>query len=515
MQHGRDPFGHLRLCTDLESTPLLPAHAFRSLGSGMAAHAADCVRQRLVASVMYTKLLPALMSHIARPADPVRVPAPRAWRGRLREQGVNVSRLSATAWGVRLVLFFGLGVRAAARVMADRVRGRQSAAPAAPYAVLMNIGTSNAPRRSGQSFDFASWYLQSALNSARVATVWAHVTGQRATSAKPNVARESFYLPVLDAGRFTAWVMSAIWLIVRAAALGLLGRWWEVVLLEQRLYLSYAERLRPSEFARAYVFNNAFFVLRPLWTHAAERAGATIDLAFYATNIETFGLSPAHPRPYWPGYQGMTWQRYAVWDDNQAQLIRDFGHRDASIVVAGPVDFSDGAGPLPAIPPGAVVIFDVTPQRAVSLARRGIPQPYYTSPIWRQFFDDAIEAVSAAGRVAIYKKKREIGRVSTGTFRTVTERRAAEGAIAAVDPDEAARRLIDSAAAVISMPFTSPAIIAGTMGKPSVYYDPLGVLTAEHRLAHGIPVVGSASELRAWLAANAGTPSVPTRAAAC
>ena len=49
---------------------------------------------------------------------------------------------------------------------------------------------------------------------------------------------------------------------------------------------------------------------------------------------------------------------------------------------------------------------------------------------------------------------------------------------------------------VISMPFTSTAIIAKEMGKPSIYYDALGSI--EINTSHGIPVIKSKTELRGW-----------------
>jgi hypothetical protein len=49
------------------------------------------------------------------------------------------------------------------------------------------------------------------------------------------------------------------------------------------------------------------------------------------------------------------------------------------------------------------------------------------------------------------------------------------------------------------MPFTSTALIARNMGKPSIYYDPTGNLQKDDRAAHGIPIVSGVSELETWL----------------
>jgi polysaccharide biosynthesis PFTS motif protein len=280
---------------------------------------------------------------------------------------------------------------------------------------------------------------------------------------------------------------------------GLAGKWWEIVLLEQLTDFKYVACLEPAQFARAYVFNNARFIVRPLWTYVAEEAGATIDLAFYSTNVETFGLGRYQSRPFWPGYRGMTWQRYIVWDDVHAGFVRSLGI-SAPAVIAGPTGFADAATNEGALPKSYVAVFDVTPQRPVSLAIRGIPHPYYTDKVWWQFISQVQTTLAEGGFGMVYKKKREIGRVATGRFRRRGSRWLNERNVVSVDPDLAPQRLIDKAAGVISMPFTSTAIIARAMGKPTIYYDPLGVLVGEQRLAHGIDVIGNRTDLAHWVA---------------
>jgi polysaccharide biosynthesis PFTS motif protein len=53
--------------------------------------------------------------------------------------------------------------------------------------------------------------------------------------------------------------------------------------------------------------------------------------------------------------------------------------------------------------------------------------------------------------------------------------------------------------ACISMPFTSTALIAKYEGKPSIYYDPSGIIQKNDRAAHGIPVLSNIDELEEWV----------------
>jgi polysaccharide biosynthesis PFTS motif protein len=69
----------------------------------------------------------------------------------------------------------------------------------------------------------------------------------------------------------------------------------------------------------------------------------------------------------------------------------------------------------------------------------------------------------------------------------------------AIEPDLDAVQLTQKTEATISMPFTSTAIIAKLNGKPSVYYDPSGLIQKDDRAAHGIPVLSNIDELEEWV----------------
>jgi polysaccharide biosynthesis PFTS motif protein len=68
-----------------------------------------------------------------------------------------------------------------------------------------------------------------------------------------------------------------------------------------------------------------------------------------------------------------------------------------------------------------------------------------------------------------------------------------------VDPSADALQIIQKTKACISMPFTSTALIAKEEGKPSVYYDPTGMIQKDDRAAHGISVLSGINELEEWV----------------
>ena len=501
MQRSNRPFAHLELCSALESLdPGLSREAFKRLGR-LAQPARAAVRQQLVETATYQHLLPELMSAVAYPHSPVGVTAPPAWREALRARGVRVAPGSVLRWWSLVAELYASGLWAAVSRARDVLAGRMRSSPHDPYAVLLHLSSNMIPRGVGCGFDFLSWYLQSDARPPGISEIWAHVTGRPGASSNPLVTTTSQYLPSLRSFSQKARFLGALtWTVIESTIRGMTGNWWDVALLAQLVDVAYARQLPPSQFARAYVFNNARFIVRPLWTYIAEDAGASVDLVFYGSNIETFGARNDQPRPVWPGYRGMTWPRYVVWDEVQADFLHGLGIASPA-VIGGPIGLTDA--PVMTEPPEKpyVVVFDVTPHRPASLAKRGLPQPYYTPEVWRRFMTEIQTALTANGFYMVYKKKREIGRVAAPTFRSELDALSNQKRAIAVDPDIAPNRLIVDAAGVISMPFTSTALIARSMGKPTIYYDPLGVLVDEDRLAHGVRVIGKMRELAQWLAA--------------
>jgi polysaccharide biosynthesis PFTS motif protein len=495
---SKDPFRNIELCSLLEKTDLnLPSNAFARLGS-LATAARACLRQRLIAVTVYPYLLRELMCAVANPDVSIPITAPPAWRHVLVSRGVHVRSNSGIRWAVFLGFFWIQGMYAALLRAWGVLTNRISQAAREPYAVLMNLTPNMLPRQT-VGFDFVSWYLETTARP-QIGEVWAHMTAHISQPCvTPVVKVTRHYLPGLRGYRRTLQFLCAlVWMLLVGTLRGLTGQWWEVVMLEQFVDLLYVRHLPTSDLARAYVFNNAWFIVRPMWTYPAEEAGSKIDLVFYGTNIELF--DPGHtPAPVFPGYAGMTWQHYFVWDEVQAEFLKHLGIK-AAMTIVGPTGFADNAAVVEDFRKPYVVVFDVTPQRTPSLANRGTPQPYYNDEVWSQFMNQVQTCLATNNFVLVFKKKREIGRRATAFSRRTVEQWSTRDDVIAVDPDVAPQRLIRDAAGVISMPFTSTALIARSMGKPTIFYDPLGALVNERRLAHGIEIAGNRADLERWLA---------------
>jgi polysaccharide biosynthesis PFTS motif protein len=222
---------------------------------------------------------------------------------------------------------------------------------------------------------------------------------------------------------------------------------------------------------------------------------------FYSVNCEPF------KRPYGYAkfsnfyYELMNWPHYIVWDEHQAEFIRATSPHGGHIDCAGTVWFSAGSKPVPLIAAPTAAVFDVQPVRDSFFQLLGIEFEYYVPANANAFLSDCYRALQHCKASMAFKRKREIGSLTHPKYAYFVDKLALMPGFVSVDASTSASLLIEKCDAVISMPFTSTALTAKALGKPSVYYDPLGMIQRDDRGAHGIPILQGPAELQSWLQA--------------
>ena len=191
----------------------------------------------------------------------------------------------------------------------------------------------------------------------------------------------------------------------------------------------------------------------------------------------------------------MNWSRYLVWNEQQADFIRRCVGSQANIEIVGPIWFSTTAAKLPSLPANLIAVFDIQPRRTSIYSGLGIPIEYYIPSICNQFILDIHNLALKCNWIMAWKCKRKIGSAVHPSYNAMSLKLVSSPNLISIDPDIAALRVIEASAIVISMPFTSTALIARSLGKPSYYYDPSGFVQKDDRAAHGISVISGREEL--------------------
>jgi polysaccharide biosynthesis PFTS motif protein len=439
---------------------------------------------------------------------------PPEWRKVLRVHGFRVDELrSAVAWNSFVFALFCYGVWSIGKRSLQSLRElvRPSLPALGRFAFFEGLAATHLPQRceDGRSYDIVTWYQQWPGRVCELDS-FCHSVKDVVGSAVEGVPVISVSGAIPALGRLGPLIRYVGWGIA-ASAVALFdllrGRWWHPLLLRQAASAAMVRIQESDALARDYLFHNGEWIHRPLWTYEAEKKGCRVTFYFYSTNCEEFKRPEGYPIQA-HSWQAMSWPRYLVWDEYQADFVRRAVGDTANISVVGPIWFQTSAKEMPGLPPDSVAVFDVQPFRASRYQVLGAPWEYFTPRTANRFLLDIYSVVRDLGGGMALKRKRRMqphqGRLVHVEYRATIDQLRQEDEIIVVDPDLSAFRLIESCSTVISMPFTSTALLGLELGKPSIYYDPFGVVEKDDRAAHGIPVISGITELREWFADKEG-----------
>ena len=467
------------------------------------------IRQYLMVRVSaVAKLNGAVLHALGTPDSSVRHYIPPDWQDILRGHGFQVSSLwCSLAWHGFVAIRFVKGVVNIAQIAwasaLQIVRGSHDTL--ANYVFFDAMAANNLPQpgTDGRSHDIFSWYEKW---SGRVANLDAlchgiHDAAPTATNKVPVVGMRWPVAPLADTWllmRFLIWSAIATCL----ALFDLLrGRWWHALMLGDGATAALVRMQPAANLAQEYLFTQSRTCDRPLYTYDAEQRGAKVTFYFYSTNSEPLARPTGHQTQLYI-WQAMNWPRYLVWDDYQVEFVRKMVGDSAMVSIVGPIWFSTSAIEPPQLPEKTIAVFDVQPVRMSFYRLLAQEVDYYVPSISVQFLTDNFNCIRSVGAQMLFKRKRQLNsRYHHPSYIQFVERMGRWDKMITIDPDTSAYELIEKCSAVISMPFTSTALIARELGKPSCYYDPTGLIQRDDRASHGIPIMIGRVELQAWLEA--------------
>jgi len=469
------------------------------------AQAEIACRQYLLTRVGGLNLNRALLYAFGKPGSPVAYYLPPEWRKIIRNHGIKIASFrTSLLWQAFVGMMLLYDVLKIAKIILNGIKAafKQSRQRLGNYVYFDGLGPGNLPQpcRDGRSHDIITWYMQWTDRVVNLETICHGIAGadHKAVNDTPVVPVLAPLPPLAGFHMLLRFIVWAIGVTLIATWDFLRGRWWHALLLHEAALAAQVRTQNSERLAKEYLFHVSGWIYRPLWTYEAERRGARITFYFYSTNCEGFKRTEGYPAPYY-GYQAMTWPHYLVWDEYQADFVRRAVGATANISVVGPICFHCSAEEMPAFGNRGVAVFDVTPHRE-SRYRTLVPDfEYFVPETCIPFLADIQKVANDAGYMMMWKRKRKIGSIAHPRYRFFAKRLSKAENVITVDPDISPNRVIEASTAVISMPFTSTALIARELDKPSCYYDPTGLVQKDDRAAHGIEIIRGPKELAGWL----------------
>jgi len=423
----------------------------------------------------------------------LRHPLPREWRNALTEQNIQVNHFACSLlWFGYTIMLWGYGVFQGVKSVYSLIRS-QFTTPGS-YVYFLGLNENNISSRK-DDHNIINWYLQWKNKSKNIDTICHSVKGI------PNFRNQNLNisyleeLPQINGIDSIYYIFWLVYLILHSALL-LLFNPYPAVLLSEMVKLARVKLADKNQLARDYIFNNSGIFYRPLWTYEAEAKKSRIILYFYGTNIEGFktkdGYQVTGP------YHLITWPYLLVWNKYQANFINRFVHHFPIVEEVGVIWFSSNDAEISGQPKNSIAVFDVQPFRSSFYVSAGAGIEYYVASVANQFLSDIQEVTDQNNLIMLHKRKRSHKYVHKKYIHNLKKLQNKENYIE-IDPDIDANSLIKKTLSCVSMPFTSTAHIARSEGRPSVYYDPSGLIQKDDRAAHGIPILTGISELKEWV----------------
>lgn len=491
---------------DLASTPCIKNGTFSKSIFGSEIEQAELItRQFLLARIESTFFAKYILYSVGNSDSAISYPLPLQWRKVVIRHGFKVSEFnSIIRWNVFVMLKFVSTIHSfVLKIFGDLKQLIRKDNPLkGRYVYFDTLSRRNFPLTSsrGPMQNIFTWYLRWSGKTPSFDYLCHDVKG-----ISIDVLENIPVIPIPSALPFLTKMRGSLSLVlwgfkmILFSSMDLIrGHWWHALLFGESFKAKVINIADHDDLAKDYLFHNSGWIYRPLWTYEAERRGSRILFYFYSTNVEGFKQVGGYPNIS-VGWNSSTWNNFLVWNSEQQDFVIRSIVRKVKTCVVGPIWFESGVEDLPVMPSSYIAVFDVQPFRDAFYKSFGIPFDYYVPENCNQFLEDIYELLSEKDITLVLKRKRSIGKLSHYKYRNVLEHLEKKPNFISLAVDVRAQQIIENCKAVISMPFTSTALIAKQMGKPSVYYDPNSLIQKDDRGAHGIIVLSNKKELEDWL----------------
>ena len=422
---------------------------------------------------------------------PLRYPLPKEWRIRLIKEGIRIDNFYCSClWGGYIVLKWAQGVVECLKNIAYLLKSQSNLGVHIYFDQLSKLCLPS----NTKDYNIINWYLQWENRNKNIDSITHDVESINDYKYNNINITQSNGLPSITGFNKIKYILWSIYLIA-FSFLFIFLKPYSSLLLKEQLALIRLKVANQSSIACDILFNNSNVYYRPLWTYEAMEKGSRIIMFFYSTNHQMFKTKNTYPIQY--PWHLVSWPHYLVWDDFDKNFLKDSNQLRSIIDVVGHIWFSSDEN-ITDIPFNSISVFDVTPVRPTKYFWRLRDPEYYIFDTVDQFLRDIQFVLNKSNICMIHKRKRFRSFTHKKYIRRVNQLNRKIN-YTNINPQVDALQIIQKTKACISIPFTSTAVIAKEEGRPSVYYDPTGIIQKDDVAAHGIEVLSGIKELEEWV----------------
>lgn len=451
-------------------------------------------RQFLTTKVLGSKFNKSFLYSIGS-NTPFRYPLPKEWRYALIHQGVNVDRFNcALLWVAYNIASFGKGVLYGLKDVFTLCNESQNLKNHVYFDSLVNSVNGRCISSNPNRNNIINWYLQWKNRAIEIDNICHSVDNQPSFKLGAINIIKTGELPILDKFELLRYFIYIVYLSVYNF-ITLPFSLYRGLLLKEIIKVKRVILANENRLAQDYLFNNSSAIYRPMWTYVVENKSSRVLFYFYSVNDEYFKKNDKYVL-YNPLHL-MNWPYFLAWDKYHIAFIKRVSRNNPVIEEVGVTWFSSNEKHID-IPLNSIAVFDVTPAKLSVYITIGAPFEYRIYSVCNQFLTD-IHTVLSKNNINMMCKTKRIHKTKCKKYLKRLKQLNKELYYKEIHPSVDPMQVIQKTKACISAPFTSTAIIAKLEGKPSVYYDPSGLIQKDDRAAHGVPIIVGVEELRQWV----------------
>jgi len=350
-----------------------------------------------------------------------------------------------------------------------------------------------------ESFDFGNWYLKGTSLNVQHSFIYfsSEKISEEIKYGSRDITCSSFkkfdfgisYKQKIQLILFSIQLLiSGLFLLLKGKSEILVG-YYELIVARRFLLVPRIEL--PDK----VIFSDNHGVLMPIWVNQLMELGVSVDYLFFSSYDSPTTYDSEDPRQdFW---KLNSWPNVVCVDQYQADFISEnLIYKDQNVEIGGFPFFNDCNFIIPSSDRFIISIFDFEPGKdhlgISTISECG----YNTFKVNEEFISHIYKIAQELDAIIYHKPKR----------RSVLENRSSEYRkfIAALDPryylslppEVSPARLILDSNCTISMPITTPSLIAKSYGKNSLYFDPLGVIKRDDPALRQIPLANNPIDLQ-------------------
>lgn len=284
----------------------------------------------------------------------------------------------------------------------------------------------------------------------------------------------------------------------------ILYNWWNVILFREGLE-SLCFKYSNAKLANTYYGVYSSNIYKPLWTYIVEQKNSRVELLAISSLTDLEHIETGKKFDY-EGIRLYTWNNITLWNKASENYIlkRDITKKNIIKVLNSHIYYKDTNQRLN-LPPFSVAVFLYENHR-FNLSNSFLSDWVlsYTTDLYylnKKFWDDLLFLREKYNFSIILKKKRDFPKkFDYKRNLNFNNWLIKQTKVIQVDNNIAVERIIQNSKISISMPFTSPSIIARYLNKKSIYYDPTNLLNSDDPNSSGVQIVKGRNNLDEFFA---------------